>query len=343
MKFGFTVPTRGRLADPDSITRIVREGEALGFDFASVNDHIVVPRTIDSTYPYSESGAWQGQRGGEALELLTMLAFMAGISEKLRLLTAVMVVPYRNPVLTARILATADVLSKGRITIGCGAGWLREEFEALGTPPFEERGRVADEYLRVFKKIWTDPTPEFAGDYARFKDISVLPLPVQKPHPPLWIGGGRDKGVDLSALAAVAGEALEAAVLIGESGPALRRAARLGDGWFPIGNNPKFPLDTYARYKAAVDKLHALAEAEGRDPGELDLAYSLNWTFGSAPPLKSDTKPALTGTPEEIAADIERFEDLGLAHLLLNFQGGSLNETLDRMAGFARDVVPLTR
>ena len=258
-----------------------------------------------------------GPRGGEALELLTMLAFMAGISGKLRLLTAVMVVPYRNPVLTARILATADVLSKGRITIGCGAGWLREEFEALGTPPFEERGRVADEYLRVFKKIWTDPTPEFAGDYARFKDISVLPLPVQKPHPPLWIGG--------------------------ESGPALRRAARLGDGWFPIGNNPKFPLDTYARYKAAVDKLHALAEAEGRDPGELDLAYSLNWTFGSAPPLKSDTKPALTGTPEEIAADIERFEDLGLAHLLLNFQGGSLNETLDRMAGFARDVVPLTR
>jgi probable F420-dependent oxidoreductase len=317
MKFGFTVPTRGGLATPDSIARIVREGEALGFDFASVNDHIVVPRTIDSTYPYSESGEWQGRSGGEALELLTMLAFMAGISEKLRLLTAVMVVPYRNPVLTARIIATADVLSKGRITIGCGAGWLREEFEALGTPPFDERGRVADEYLRVFKKIWTDPTPEFAGDYSRFKDISVLPLPVQKPHPPLWIGG--------------------------ESGPALRRAARLGDGWFPIGNNPKFPLDTYARYKAAVDKLHALADAEGRDPGEIDLAYSLNWTFGSTPPLKSETKPALTGTPQEIAADIERFEQLGLAHLLLNFQGGSLNETLDRMAGFARDVIPLTR
>ncbi|MEJ2379186.1 MAG: TIGR03619 family F420-dependent LLM class oxidoreductase [Pseudolabrys sp.] len=317
MKFGFTVPTRGRLADPDSITRIVREGEALGFDFASVNDHIVVPRTIDSTYPYSESGAWQGQGGGEALELLTMLAFMAGISEKLRLLTAVMVVPYRNPVLTARILATADILSKGRITVGCGAGWLREEFEALGTPPFEARGRVADEYLRVFKKIWTDPAPEFAGDYAQFKDISVLPLPVQKPHPPLWIGG--------------------------ESGPALRRAARLGDGWFPIGSNPKFPLDTFERYKAAVDKLHALAEAEGRDPGELDLAYSLNWTFGGTPPLKSESKPVLTGTPEEIAADIECFEALGLAHLLLNFQGGSLNDTLDRMAGFARDVIPLTR
>jgi probable F420-dependent oxidoreductase len=317
MKFGFTVPTRGRLATPDTIVRIVREGEALGFDFASVNDHIVVPRTIDSTYPYSESGEWQGRSGGEALELLTMLAFMAGISEKLRLLTAVMVVPYRNPVLTARILATADVLSKGRITVGCGAGWLREEFEALGTPPFDERGRATDEYLRVFKKIWTNPTPEFAGDYAAFKDISVLPLPVQKPHPPLWIGG--------------------------ESGPALRRAARLGDGWFPIGNNPKFPLDTYERYKASVDKVRALAEKDGRDPAEIDLAYSLNWTFGSTPPLKSDAKPALTGAPQEIASDVERFEKLGLRHLLLNFQGGSVNDTLDRMAGFARDVIPLTR
>ena len=317
MKFGFTVPTRGRLATPDTIVRIVREGEALGFDFASVNDHIVVPRTINSTYPYSESGEWQGRSGGEALELLTMLAFMAGISEKLRLLTAVMVVPYRNPVLTARILATADVLSKGRITVGCGAGWLREEFEALGTPPFDERGRATDEYLRVFKKIWTNPTPEFAGDYAAFKDISVLPLPVQKPHPPLWIGG--------------------------ESGPALRRAARLGDGWFPIGNNPKFPLDTYERYKASVDKVRALAEKDGRDPAEIDLAYSLNWTFGSTPPLKSDAKPALTGAPQEIASDVERFEKLGLRHLLLNFQGGSVNDTLDRMAGFARDVIPLTR
>ena len=317
MKFGFTVPTRGRLATPESIKRVVQEGEALGFDFASVNDHIVVPRSIDSRYPYTESGEWQGRAGGEALEQLSLLSFLAGITRSMRLLTAVMVVPHRNPVLTARNLATADVLSGGRITVGCGAGWLREEFEALGAPPFEERGRVVDEYLRVFKAIWTNPTPEFAGDYVRFKDISVLPLPVQKPHPPLWIGG--------------------------ESGPALRRAARLGDGWFPIGNNPKFPLDTYERYKAAVDKLHASAEKEGRDPAELDLAYSLNWTFGSTPPLKSDAKPALTGAPQEIASDIERFEKLGLRHLLLNFQGGSLNDTLDRMAGFARDVIPLTR
>jgi len=317
MKFGFTVPTRGPLATPDTIKRILQEGEALGFDFCSVNDHIVVPQTIDSTYPYSESGEWAGRSGGEALELLSMLCFMTGVTDRLRLLTAVMVVPYRNPVLTARILATADVLSKGRITVGCGAGWLREEFEALGTPPFEERGRVTDEYLRVFKKVWSEATPEFEGDYASFKDVSVLPLPVQKPHPPIWIGG--------------------------ESNPALRRAARLGDGWFPIGNNPKFPLDTYERYKASVDKLRGLAEKEGRDPSELDLAYSLNWVFGGKSPLQESAKPALTGEPDEFAADVERFGALGLNHLLLTFQGSTLERTLERMAWFAKDYMPLTR
>jgi probable F420-dependent oxidoreductase len=317
MKFGFTVPTRGPLATPESIARVVREGEALGFDFARVNAHIVVPRRIESRYPYSESGEWQGRSGGEALEQLSLLSFLAGVTERLRLLTAVMVVPHRNPVLTARMLATADILSKGRITVGCGAGWLREEFAALGAPPFDERGRVVDEYLRIVKRIWTDPTPSFAGDYARFDGISVLPLPVQKPHPPLWIGG--------------------------ESGPALRRAARLGDGWFPNGNKPKFPLDTYDRYKASVDRLHGLAEKEGRDPSELDLAYSLNWTFGAPPPIKGDAKPALTGAPEEIASDIDRFGRLGMRHLLLNFQGGSLADMLDRMAGFAHDVIPLAR
>lgn len=317
MKFGFTVPTRGPLATPDIIKQILQEGEKLGFDFASVNDHIVVPRTIDSTYPYSQDGDWQGRSAGEAMELLSLLSFMAGVTDRMRLLTAVMVVPYRNPVLTARILATADVLSKGRITVGCGAGWLREEFEALGTPPFEERGRITDEYLRVFKKIWTDATPEFAGEYTKFKDISVLPLPVQKPHPPLWIGG--------------------------ESNPALRRAARIGDGWFPIGNNPKFPLDTFERYKASVDKLRGLAEKDGRDPGEIDLAYSLNWVFGGKSPLEGSEQPALTGEPEEFAADVERFGKFGLNHLLLTFQGSTVERTLERMSGFAENYAPLTR
>ena len=153
MEFGFTIPTRGPLATRQGISEIVRKGEALGFAHGTVSDHIVVPRDVASRYPYSDSGEWPGGRVGEHLEQLSLLSYLAGVTETLRLVTAIMVVPYRNPILTAKALATADVLSEGRITVGCGAGWMEEEFEALDTPPFAERGRVMDEYLRVFKTI----------------------------------------------------------------------------------------------------------------------------------------------------------------------------------------------
>jgi probable F420-dependent oxidoreductase len=313
MEFGFTVPTRGPLATRESISAVVAKGEALGFTYATVNDHIVVPRSVASPYPYSDSGAWAGGRLGEALEQLSLLSFLAGITWELRLLTAVMVVPYRNPVLTARILATVDVLSQGRVTVGCGVGWMREEFEALGAPPFVARGSVVDEYLAVFKEVWTSDAPDYDGAYSRFSDISALPRPVQEPHPPLWIGG--------------------------ESAPALRRAARLGDGWFPIGNNPRAPLDTPERYRAAVDWLQGLAEQYGRDPAALDLAYGANWLYGEGAKQTADgARKAFTGGSADIVDDIGQFGEIGLRHLLLSFQCKTLDETLERMEQFKREV-----
>jgi probable F420-dependent oxidoreductase len=314
MKFGFTVPTRGPLATRESIKAIMEKGEALGFAYATVNDHIVVPKDVASRYPYSEGGDWAGGRFGEALEQVSMLTFLAGVSETLRLVTAVMVVPYRNPVLVARMLATADVLSNGRITVGCGVGWMREEFEAVGAPPFDERGRVADEYLRVFKEVWCNGEPSYDGEYARFDNVSALPLPVQDPHPPIWIGG--------------------------ESGPALRRTASLGDGWFPIGSNPRHPLDTRERYAAALARLRQVAEKCGRDPSEIDLAYSANWTYG-ADAMTADTgdRHAFTGTAAELLDDIDAFGTMGVRHLMLNFQSRSFERTIARMEAFADEVI----
>ena len=314
MKFGFTIPTRGPLATRQAISEIVQAGEACGFTYGTISDHIVVPRDIESRYPYSQGGDWPGARVGEHLEQLSLLSFLAGVTERLRLVTAVMVVPYRNPILTARALATADIMSEGRITVGCGAGWLREEFETLDTPPFEERGKVVDEYLRVFKAIWTEEAPAFDGRYTTFSNVSVLPNPIQKPHPPLWIGG--------------------------ESGAALRRAARLGDGWFPIGNNPRFPLDTADRYQAALDRLRANIDAEGRDPSSLDLAYCANWTYGAgAQQTDTGERHVFTGSPDDLGADIERLGEMGLGHLIVNFQSRSLEKTIDGMQAFARDVM----
>ena len=148
-----------------------------------------MPRDIASRYPYSESGEWAARTAGECLDQLAALAFLAACTERLRLLTSVMVVPQRHPVLTAKMLATIDVLSAGRLIVGCGVGWLKEEFEAVGAPDFAERGRVTDEYLDAFKVLWTADDPVYRGQHAQFENIMFLPKPVQKPHPPIWIGG----------------------------------------------------------------------------------------------------------------------------------------------------------
>lgn len=315
MKFGFGVPTRGPLATPADIGEIARAGEALGFATAYVNDHIVVPRTIGSRYPYSESGEWAGGRFGEAMELLPLLGFLASATSSVRLLTSVMVVPYRQPVITAKMIATIDVLSGGRVTIGCGAGWMEEEFLAVGAPPFAERGKVVDEYLEVFRKVWTEDSPRHDGAYARFADIATLPHPVQKPHPPLWIGG--------------------------ESGPALRRAVRLGDGWYPIGNNPRFPLDTLPHYTAGLARLKAEAETAGRDPASLTLAYNPAWFRGFGEPVTVEGERRLfTGDADDVRGDVAALEGLGVEHLLLTFEGRTRAATVENLQSFAEQFIP---
>ena len=135
MRFGFYLPTRGGCATPEALETIVARGEALGFTSTRIADHVVFPTEIASRYPYPVNGVFPS--GGDALDQLALMAFVAGRSRALRLVTSVMIAPYRNPVVTAKMLATIDVLSRGRVTVGVGVGWLREEFEALGAPDFE--------------------------------------------------------------------------------------------------------------------------------------------------------------------------------------------------------------
>ena len=175
MDVGLTIPTRGPLAAPDKIETLVHRAEELGFDHLSMSDHLVVPRNIGSSYPYSESGAWPGAASGECLEQFTLLAWLAGITSRPRLITAVAVIPYRAAMHTAKIAATIDVLSQGRLVLGAGAGWMKEEFEAVGAPPFEERGRVTDECLQAFKILWADENPRFEGRHVRFAEITSCP------------------------------------------------------------------------------------------------------------------------------------------------------------------------
>ncbi|SUZ91918.1 uncharacterized protein METZ01_LOCUS44772, partial [marine metagenome] len=168
MKYGFTLPGRGQLATPERLGIIARKGEEFGFDTLLTGDHILVPKNISSVYPYTEGGEFPGSGSGESMEQITLLSYIAGQTSRIRLVTSVLIVPHRNPLIAAKSLATLDVLSGGRLVVGVGVGWMREEFQALGLPPFEERGAVTDEYIRAFKVLWTEDNPHFDGKYISF-------------------------------------------------------------------------------------------------------------------------------------------------------------------------------
>ena len=153
MQYGFYLPTRGPLANRRDLSAILQTAERLGFASVMVADHIVLPTQINSPYPYTVKGNFVSE--GECFEQLAMMAFVAGRTEKMRIVSSVMIVPHRNPVFNAKALATIDVLSGGRVTVGIGVGWMEEEFKALAAADFKHRGAVTDEYIAIFKKLWT--------------------------------------------------------------------------------------------------------------------------------------------------------------------------------------------
>ena len=314
MQYGFGAPVSGVLSTPDNLARIAVEGEAMGYDYTTISDHVVIPRDIEARYPYSDTGEFPGRSRGDRHEQLIAVAFVAGKTTRLRLVTSVTVVPHRPAVLQAKMLATIDVLSKGRLTFGIGAGWMKEEFEALGVPPFPERGTVTDEYLMACRELWTKDDPRFEGKYVKFANVLFEPKPVQKPHPPIWVGG--------------------------ESGPALRRTARLGDGWYPIGTNPQHRLDSMKRFQAGVERLRRLTREAGRDPAQITLAYRVT-SWGKSLPARADDgeRRLFSGEIADIVADLRAFRDFGVGHVDFSFGGDTPDAMIAEMRRFREEVL----
>jgi probable F420-dependent oxidoreductase len=268
---------------------------------------------LEAKYPYSDTGEFPGRAGGDRHEQLTCVAFVAAKTSKLRLVTSVTVVPHRPPVLTAKIISTIDVLSEGRFTWGIGVGWCREEFEAIGTEPFDERGAVTDETIAVCRELWSNENPSFSGKYAKFSNIFFQPRPVQQ-RVPIWVGG--------------------------ESGPAMRRTAKLGDAWYPIGTNPRNRLDTLKRFEGGIERLRKLTRDAGREPSAVGVAYRFS-QFGPQVPERADNgdRRLGSGSNAAIADDLRALRELGVIAVDFSFGGDTADAVLATMRRFREDVL----
>ncbi len=309
LPIGCTLPSSGAAADPTALGALAQTAEQLGFDSVWISDHVVVPEQIASSYPYSVDGRFPTQPGNPYLEPLSTLGDLAGLTQKVRLGVAVLVVPYRHPLLTAKMVATLDNLSGGRIDLGIGVGWMREEFEALGISSdiYEHRGSATDEQLRIFRSVWTEGVAGFEGRFYRFPRVGVHPQPVQKPHPPIWIGG--------------------------HTPPALRRTARLGDGWLPIGGRPPadLPPDEVARCIATI---RTEAGRAGRDPSSIRVQFSATVDFDA-----TDGRP-FSGSAERIAAQLHSYIEAGVDSFLIGMGRRSPSDCERCMQQFAEEVRP---
>ena len=314
MKFGLHFGSRGVVGDPDSLRTVAQKAESLGYEHFGMSDHVIVATEVESTYPYSKTGKFFAQDTGVSLEQVTALSFAAATTSRIRLLTSVLVLPHRHPVLAAKMLATVDVLSKGRLTVGVGVGWMSEEIALLGGPPFADRAKASDEYIKAFKELWTVEKPVHRGSYAAFDNLLFAPKTKQLPHAPIWVGG--------------------------EVAGARQRAGRLGNGWYPVAANPRIPLDTPQTYGDGLAEVRAAAERAGRDPGQIAGAIlAINCCIGAEQQGRDGVRLAFTGSAQAIVDDIGRFQERGLQHCVIGGDGKDLQGTLELLEHFAAEVM----
>ena len=236
MKFGILFANVGPYVQPEMAASLGRIAEEHGFESIWTVEHVVVPGDYQSEYPYSPTGRMPGPEESPIPDPLIWLTWVGAATTSLRLATGILILPQRNPVILAKELATLDVLSGGRVELGVGVGWLREEFDALGVP-FEDRGPRTDEYIEALRCLWREEEPCFVGRYATFDRAKSYPKPTQGTIP-IHVGG--------------------------HTMPAARRAGRLGDGFFP-GRSTDDDLGPL------VDTMRTSAKDAGRDPDAIEV------------------------------------------------------------------------
>src|SRR5262245_10292733 len=305
MSFGLDVGSYGPLADPETILRLGQLAEQAGFASIWLADHVAFPVAFKSKYPYGAEGSFPTRLADPLMEPVATMGVLVGSTRRVHIGSAALIMPYRNPVLLSRMLVTLDHFSGGRIILGAGVGWLEEEFVVLGNHEFKRRGRVTDEDLEIFKAICAGGEVAYRGTTYAFEPIFASPGSLQRPHPPILIGG--------------------------LSNAALRRVVKHGNGWLAVAA----PAEHLSERLLALEQLAAEA---GRQMREFCLAYKIFLNIGEAKRGAFGTREPGTGTLDEIRDDIKRLLDLGFDPIIVRHRGDSAAEQMHQIERFISEI-----
>jgi probable F420-dependent oxidoreductase len=307
MSFGLDVGVYGPLADAETILDLARHAEGIGLDSIWLADHVAFPVAFTAAYPYSAKGDFPTRLSDPLMEPVATMGVLVGATKRVRIGTAALIMPYRNPVLLARMLVTLDRFSGGRIILGAGVGWLEEEFTVLCAHDFKKRGRITDEYLEIFKVICAGGEVSYRGDTYAFDPIFASPGSLQRPHPPILIGG--------------------------LSTAALRRVVRHGNGWLAVAAPP-------GKLRERLAVLERLAAEAGRRIEDLTLAYKIFLSLGESRRGAFEGREPGTGSVAEITDDLKQLRDLGFGKIIVRYRGPSAPEQMRQIDRFVSEIVP---
>lgn len=306
MRFGFGLPNT---MDGDELCRFAQKAEELGFESVWIGDHIVLPTQPTSQYPYTADGSFTRPHDAPFLETLTTLAYVAACTSRIRIGSTVVIVPYRNPILQAKMFASLDALSNGRAICGVGVGWLEKEFETLSVP-YSERGPMTNEWLEIFANLWTEDEPSYSGKYYSYDGIHFSPKPVQQPRIPIWVGGHTRR--------------------------ALRRTAKYGDAWHPSRQTPEF-------VSRNLPYLRRQTEAEGRNPDDITISLKRSLRIsdiGVSGDGEGGTLAGggVSGATQFVVDDVKKCADIGIHQLTYDFRTSDIDECIRILEHFADKV-----
>lgn len=292
MKFGVGLPNYGRGHTFDDIRRVALAAEELGYASVWTSDHIIIPKGALEPYEH-------------IFESLVTLAMLVPLTQRVKLATSILVVPQRNPILVAKQAASIDAASNGRVILGVASGWSEGEYKNLNVD-FHRRGRILDEAIALMRTLWSSENANFQGQYTKITQAVFSPLPAQKIGIPIWIGGNAE--------------------------PVLRRVAKLGDGWHPVGQSPE-------KLAKGIEMIRALQPVR-----PLTISSRLNVDLNpDLPPTyqaMGETRRRLSGTNDDVRATLRDYATAGLEHAALFFPMGDISKMLAQMEQFAREIMP---